>query len=198
MHSCGNTARKGWSWPNFWANWPSFSPGWGGGSRPARPPARGGSKSRRRLPRVRSLCRFRNRGTEYATESCMKWMSGSAKRQCDRALHPPPPARTAPSSRSPARCRRPPACRRRPAGGAAGHCRRPAAAQRTRRWVKPPCRIARVTAGWRSSSCCKFRSASLPTAFAFSRLQVQVSRPRPAGFCSRLPTTTCNRRPNAC
>ena len=27
MHSCGNTAIKGWSWPNFWANLASFSPG---------------------------------------------------------------------------------------------------------------------------------------------------------------------------
>ena len=25
MHSCGNTAKKGWSWPNFWANLASFS-----------------------------------------------------------------------------------------------------------------------------------------------------------------------------
>jgi hypothetical protein len=26
MLSCGNTAIKGWSWPNFWANVASFSP----------------------------------------------------------------------------------------------------------------------------------------------------------------------------
>jgi hypothetical protein len=25
VHSCENTARKGWSWPNFWANLASFS-----------------------------------------------------------------------------------------------------------------------------------------------------------------------------
>jgi hypothetical protein len=25
MHSCDNTATKGWSWPNFWANLVSFS-----------------------------------------------------------------------------------------------------------------------------------------------------------------------------
>ena len=25
MHSCGNTAVKGWSWPNFWANLASFA-----------------------------------------------------------------------------------------------------------------------------------------------------------------------------
>jgi hypothetical protein len=36
--------------------------------------------------RVRSHCRFRNRGTEYASEYGMKWMSGCTKRQCDRAL----------------------------------------------------------------------------------------------------------------
>jgi hypothetical protein len=40
-------------------------------------------------PRVRSHCRFRNRGTDYISESGMKWMSGGAKRQCDRALGPP-------------------------------------------------------------------------------------------------------------
>jgi hypothetical protein len=29
-HSCGNTARKAWSWPNFWANVVPFSPGQAG------------------------------------------------------------------------------------------------------------------------------------------------------------------------
>jgi hypothetical protein len=38
------------------------------------------------LPRVRSHCRFRKRGTEYASESGMNWTSGGAKRECDRAL----------------------------------------------------------------------------------------------------------------
>ena len=37
-------------------------------------------------PRVRSHCRFSNRGTEYVNKSGMKWMRVSAKRQCDRAL----------------------------------------------------------------------------------------------------------------
>ena len=36
--------------------------------------------------RVRSHCRFRNRGTEYFSYSGIKWMSSSTKRQCDRAL----------------------------------------------------------------------------------------------------------------
>jgi hypothetical protein len=36
--------------------------------------------------RVRSHCRFRNRGTDYLSESGIEWMSGSTKRQCDRAL----------------------------------------------------------------------------------------------------------------
>ena len=36
--------------------------------------------------RVRSHCRFKNRGTEYVSESVMKWMSGGTKRECDRAL----------------------------------------------------------------------------------------------------------------
>ena len=36
------------------------------------------------LPRVRSHCRFRNRGTEYVSESGMKLMSGRTKRQCMR------------------------------------------------------------------------------------------------------------------
>jgi hypothetical protein len=38
--------------------------------------------------RVQSHCRFRKRGTEYVSESGIKWMSGGAKRQCDRALVP--------------------------------------------------------------------------------------------------------------
>ena len=42
-------------------------------------------------PRVRSHCRFRNRGTDYVRESGMKWMNASTKRQCDRALPSPPP-----------------------------------------------------------------------------------------------------------
>jgi hypothetical protein len=37
-------------------------------------------------PRVRSHCRFRNRGTEYVGDSGITWMSASTKRQCDRAL----------------------------------------------------------------------------------------------------------------
>jgi hypothetical protein len=41
-------------------------------------------------PRVRPHCRFRNRGAEFVSVSGMKWMSGSAKRQCDRALPEPP------------------------------------------------------------------------------------------------------------
>ena len=36
--------------------------------------------------RVRSHCRFRNRGTKYVSESGMKWMRGATKRQCDRTL----------------------------------------------------------------------------------------------------------------
>jgi hypothetical protein len=47
----------------------------------------------RHPPRVRSHYRFKNRGTEYIRESGMERMSGGAKRQCDRALHPPPPRR---------------------------------------------------------------------------------------------------------
>jgi hypothetical protein len=34
---------------------------------------------------ARSHCRLRNRGTEYVREY-VKWMSGGAKRQCDRTL----------------------------------------------------------------------------------------------------------------
>jgi hypothetical protein len=36
--------------------------------------------------RVRSHCRFRNRDTNYFSESVIKRVSGSTKRQCDRAL----------------------------------------------------------------------------------------------------------------
>jgi hypothetical protein len=51
------------------------------------------------VPRVRSRCRFKKRGTRSllkGTESLMysesgvKWMSGGAKRQCGRALAAPP------------------------------------------------------------------------------------------------------------
>ena len=42
-----------------------------------------------KLPgRVRSGCQFRTRGTEYLSESGIKWMSSRAKRQCDRTLLP--------------------------------------------------------------------------------------------------------------
>ena len=44
---------------------------------------------RRGAPRVRSHCRFRKRSTEYISGSGMKRMSGSTKRQCDRALCAP-------------------------------------------------------------------------------------------------------------
>jgi hypothetical protein len=40
-------------------------------------------------PRVRSHCRFRNRGAKYVSKSGMKWMSGSAKRQYGRAQAAP-------------------------------------------------------------------------------------------------------------
>jgi hypothetical protein len=41
------------------------------------------------VPRVRPHFRFRNRGIEYLSESGMKWMNGSAKQQCGRALAVP-------------------------------------------------------------------------------------------------------------
>jgi hypothetical protein len=47
-------------------------------------------------PRVRSHCRFRNRGAEYVRESGIKWMRGSTRRQCDRALVRPPRRRPQP------------------------------------------------------------------------------------------------------
>jgi hypothetical protein len=36
--------------------------------------------------RVRSHCRFRNKGTEYLSKSDMIWMNGTTKRHCDRTL----------------------------------------------------------------------------------------------------------------
>jgi hypothetical protein len=36
-----------------------------------------------------AACRFRNRGTEYVSGSGVEWISGSTKRQCDRALDRP-------------------------------------------------------------------------------------------------------------
>jgi hypothetical protein len=55
------------------------------------------------LRRVRSHCRFRNRGTEYVTESGMKWMSGGAKRQCGRVLRWTMSGSLAPSAAASAR-----------------------------------------------------------------------------------------------
>jgi hypothetical protein len=55
-------------------------PAWAWRGAPGRP---------RAPPRVRSQCRFSNRGTEYVSRSGIKWMSGSTKRQCDRTLAPP-------------------------------------------------------------------------------------------------------------
>ena len=52
--------------------------------------------------RVRSHCRFRKRGPEYVSEYGMKWMSGGAERQCDRALGGGPPRWRTP----PPRCTR--------------------------------------------------------------------------------------------
>ena len=58
-----------------------------------------------RQPRVRSHCRFRNRGTEYVSGSCIKWIGGGAKRQCDRALRQPHELVVAPEERRLARRR---------------------------------------------------------------------------------------------
>ena len=41
------------------------------------------------VPRVRSHCRFTQRGTEYDCKYGTKWVTSSAKRQCDRALLAP-------------------------------------------------------------------------------------------------------------
>jgi hypothetical protein len=41
-----------------------------------------------RAPRLGLHRRFRYRGTEYVSESGMKWMRGSTKRQCDNATYP--------------------------------------------------------------------------------------------------------------
>jgi hypothetical protein len=44
------------------------------------------STAARPASRVRSHCRFRERGIDYTSEYGIKWMSGGTKRQCDRAL----------------------------------------------------------------------------------------------------------------
>ena len=56
-------------------------------------------------PRVRSHYRLINRGAEYmyASESGMKWTSGSAKWRGDRALEAPPLARVAAGAAVPTR-----------------------------------------------------------------------------------------------
>ena len=54
-----------------------------------------------RAPRVRSHCRLR--GTDYLSESGMKWMSGNTKRQCDRARRAPRARRTPSRRRLPSR-----------------------------------------------------------------------------------------------
>jgi hypothetical protein len=86
-------------------------------ARPAAPTASAAQRfacSTSPSPRVRSRRRFRNRGTDSLRESSVKWMSGSTKRQCDRASPSPgaPPR---------ARRRRPPAPRMRPRVWS--HCR---------------------------------------------------------------------------
>jgi hypothetical protein len=52
-------------------------------------------------PRVRSHCRFTQRGAGYGGKSGMKWMSGSTKRQCDRALSRPSPSPNPPEPSEP-------------------------------------------------------------------------------------------------
>jgi hypothetical protein len=101
VHSCGNTATTGWSWPNFWANLASFSlaegPGGGhphvGHRRAQKPPQRGGSRgsspvwhdNRADLSLSRP-CRCCTLGRTAAP--CEPALSGGAK-ACPR---PPPPA----------------------------------------------------------------------------------------------------------
>jgi hypothetical protein len=67
------------------------APGWAG-----RPLVQQGRHALRRQrlapPRFRPHCHFRNRGTEYVSESSIKQISGSTKRHCNRALAPPPGA----------------------------------------------------------------------------------------------------------
>jgi hypothetical protein len=78
MHSCGNTATKGCSWPNFWAKTASLS-------RVAAQPARrvpGGSLARR----FGRIVASEKRGTEYVIDSGVKRLSSRTKRQCDRTL----------------------------------------------------------------------------------------------------------------
>ena len=55
-------------------------------SRGPRSCSRVAARRRSGTPRVRSHYRFRNRSTEYSSVSGIKWMSGSTKRHCDRAL----------------------------------------------------------------------------------------------------------------
>ena len=43
------------------------------------------------VPRVRSHCRFRKRGTDYTSEYGIKWVSGSTKRHCEQAPGAPSP-----------------------------------------------------------------------------------------------------------
>jgi hypothetical protein len=56
------------------------------GSPSAEPPPPCAACRRRGPARVRSHCRFRNRGTEYVSRCGIKWMSGRTERRCDRAL----------------------------------------------------------------------------------------------------------------
>ena len=79
------------------------------------------------LLRVRSHCRFRNRGTEYVSEYGIKWMSGSTTRQRDGALRSP-------------RSRTCPRCGRRPAPAPP---RRPRARRAARRTWEEEVRSAR-------------------------------------------------------
>ena len=78
-----------WNWEEDTGLRTQLGPPPGGGGVLVRPLAlaadAGGGRARGRH-RVRSHFRFRHRGSEYVSKYGMKWMSGSKKRQCDRAL----------------------------------------------------------------------------------------------------------------
>ena len=174
--------------------------------------------------RVRSHCRFRDRGTEYASEPGVKWRSDGTKRQCGRALTRLPAGRQTPgtiSSRSASRrttCpSRPTVANTGPARGLRSGQHLPRRAGRTRRLGPrcrhPPARAHTFPPQIAPDVCCARACVDLVSLFCdavcvcvccgylCSLCSLRPPAPLPparAGATSTLRTATENRRSPGC
>jgi hypothetical protein len=87
VHSCGNTSRKGWGWPNFWANLAYFSL-WAPAParRPRSRPPRPGQQSTE--PRAPAPARRPRHALPQSAEPI--WAPAPARRPRRRPPHPAP------------------------------------------------------------------------------------------------------------